>query len=437
MVDILVIGSGISGLTAAIKLGRQHRVKIVSSGYGYSSLSTGNISFLNFRSCSEDMISSMGKLPEDHLYRVFNLVDLAGIPPVVDILVSNQDGWNRYIPTEGGFFYPCYLVQRTMLKGDVEYLKRRRVGVLHSRYLADSLKYVAEERFGLGLNIEGHPYDQRRSLWGQIRELERAEVVGIPPLPIVDPDLARRQIEELEESTGKEIFEYVSLNPSYPALRLLYSLRKAALQAGVSMEAQDTGRQARIIGSRIGDSVVEQVNTLSRSYRADYYILATGNLISGGLETFLDLEKGQVRAREPIFGLPVIGEPEVALHLAGDKISEFVVSLAKDRMSKNVEDGPMRGTGDRKKGMQKDKDHLVVMRAPTPRSVEFGMGKNSGHPVARLRVRVDEDFRTLLNNLYAIGSLAGGCELPGAPDMSGFSYLSGLALGSRLHVQPK
>jgi anaerobic glycerol-3-phosphate dehydrogenase len=321
-----------------------------------------------------------------------------------------------------------------MLKGDLEYLKKRRVGVLHSRYLADSLKYVAEQKFDVSLDVEGYPYDQRRNLSEQIKELRRAEVVGIPPLPVIDPDLAQRHIEELEESTDKEIFEDISLNPSYPALRLLHSLRKAALQAGVSLEAQDTGRQARIVGSRIGDNVVEEVHSLSRSYQADYYILATGNLISGGLETFLDLEKEKVKAKEPIFGLPVIGKPEVALHLAGDSSSEVTVNLAQGRMSKNVEDGPMRGTGDRKNGIQKDKDHLVAMRASTPRFVNFGIEKSSSHPAVRLRVKVDKSFHASLNNLYAVGSLVGGCELPGAPDISGFSYLSGLALGSQLHI---
>ncbi|MBT9171522.1 MAG: Anaerobic glycerol-3-phosphate dehydrogenase subunit B [Actinobacteria bacterium] len=434
MSDILIIGSGISGLMAAIKLAREHRVKVVSSGYGYSSLSTGNISFLNSSFCCGDVISSMGKLLKDHLYRVFDLVDLASIPPVVDILVSNQDGQNRYIPTAGGFFYPCYLVQRTMLKGDLEYLKRRRVGVLHSHYLADSLKYVAEQRFGVSLDVEGYPYDQRRSLWEQIKELRRAEVVGIPPLPVIDPDLTHRHIEELEESTDKEIFEYISLNPSYPALRLLHSLRKAALQAGASLEAQDTGRYARIVGSRTMDNLVEAVYTLSCSYQADYYVLATGNLISGGLETFLDLEKEEVRAKEPIFGLPVIGEPEVAFHLAGDSSSEVTRSLAQGRMSKNVEDGPIRGTGDRKNGMQKDKGHLATMKTSILGSVEFRVEKSSSHPITRLRAKVDESFRTSLNNLYAIGSLVGGCELRGASDISGFSYLSGLALGSRLHL---
>lgn len=394
MADILIIGSGISSLTAAIRLAREHRVKIISSGYGYSSLFTGNISFLNCPSCSEDVISSMGKLPKDHLYRIFDLVDLASIPPAADILLSNQDGRNRYIPAAGGFFYPCYLVQRTMLKGDLEYLKRRRVGVLHSRYLAGSLKYVAEQKFGLSLDIEGRPYDQRRSLSEQIKELQRAEVVGIPPLPIIDPHLAQEQIEELEESTGKEIFEYISLNPSYPALRLLHSLRKAALQEGVSMAAQDTGRYARIVGSIIRDNVVEEVYTLSHSYQADHYVLATGNLISGGLETFLDLGREQVRAREPIFDLPVIGEPEVAPHLAGNKMPEFAINLVSEKRHQDID-----------------------------------------HPAAHLRVEVDKNFRTSLNNLYAVGSLVGGCELPGAPDISGFSYLSGLALGSRLHIQ--
>lgn len=413
MADILIIGSGISGLTAAIKLAREHRVKIVSRGYGYSSLSTGNISFLNGPSCSEDVISSMGRLPKDHLYRVLNLVDLAGIPPVADILVSNQEGRNRYIPTEGGFFYPCYLVQHTMVKGNLERLQGKRVGILHSCYLALSLKYVAEEKFGLSLNIEGHPYDQRRSLPEQIKELERAEIVGIPPLPIIDADLTRRQIEELEESTGKEIFEYVSLNPSYPALRLLNSLGKAALQAGVSMEAQDTGRQATIVGSTIRDHVVEEVHTLTRSYRADYYVLATGNLISGGLETFLDLEKEKVRAREPIFSLPVVGEPEVAAYLTGDSISEITASPVRERMWEDEEDGAAGRTKDRKNGWHEERDHRAT----------------------HLRVEVDKNFRTSLNNLYAIGSLVGGSELPGAPDISGFSYLSGLALGSRLHIK--
>jgi glycerol-3-phosphate dehydrogenase subunit B len=104
---------------------------------------------------------------------------------------------------------------------------------------------------------------------------------------------------DLKKQLGKTVFEISTLPPSVPGRRLFEALKQAFLQAG--------GRL--IIGSKVVDGTIEngrvaqvrfETSNRLRSARADNYILATGGIYGGGVQTN---DVGQVW--EPIFGLPI------------------------------------------------------------------------------------------------------------------------------------
>jgi glycerol-3-phosphate dehydrogenase subunit B len=101
---------------------------------------------------------------------------------------------------------------------------------------------------------------------------------------------------------GKTIFEISTLPPSAPGRRLYERLRQCLVQ----VEGQ------LIIGSRVVDGTIEagqatqiRFETASRlkGVKAGNYILATGGIYGGGIETSSDGGEGKVW--EPVFGLPV------------------------------------------------------------------------------------------------------------------------------------
>jgi glycerol-3-phosphate dehydrogenase subunit B len=109
-------------------------------------------------------------------------------------------------------------------------------------------------------------------------------------------------IADLEKQLGVPVFEISTLPPSVPGRRLFEALRHRLLSLG--------GRL--IIGSKVHDGVIEdgqvkyirlETSNRLRTITANNYILATGGIYGGGVQT--DSDGGEGRVWEPIFGLPI------------------------------------------------------------------------------------------------------------------------------------
>jgi glycerol-3-phosphate dehydrogenase subunit B len=98
------------------------------------------------------------------------------------------------------------------------------------------------------------------------------------------------------------VFEISTLPPSVPGRRLFETLKHAFLQAGGRLIVG-----SKVLDGAIADGQVTQIHieTASRlkPIRAENYVLATGGIFGGGIQT--DFEG---RVWEPIFELPIAAD---------------------------------------------------------------------------------------------------------------------------------
>jgi glycerol-3-phosphate dehydrogenase subunit B len=120
---------------------------------------------------------------------------------------------------------------------------------------------------------------------------------------------------DLQKGLDRTVFEISTLPPSVPGRRLYELLKQVLIKAG--------GRL--IIGSKIIEGALEdggvsqiKMETVIRpkTITADTYVLATGGIFGGGIQTDAD---GQVW--ESIFGLPVVSETNRHKWFAKDFVS--------------------------------------------------------------------------------------------------------------------
>ena len=135
-----------------------------------------------------------------------------------------------------------------------------------------------------------------RLVRGRLREEKR---VGFPAvLGLHDSDA----LEDMVARIGLPVFEIPTLPPSVPGTRLFHALRRWLLRHGARVQIGHPVVRAitgddRVIGVAVASAGRETI------VRGDAFILATGGLYGGGLQSD---DRGQVW--EPIFDLPVTAE---------------------------------------------------------------------------------------------------------------------------------
>ena len=153
----------------------------------------------------------------------------------------------------------------------------------------------------------------------------KEDLLAIPA--ILGTSNPQRIIDDIEELTGKKIFEIPTLPPSMPGLRLFRSLKSLAVKKGVhffwghaisDFEKSDENISKLIIDQPGRPTIIEGKS----------FLLATGSFVSGGLFA----EKTSIR--ETVFNIPVVipeGEqrlndsffdPDHPLGKAGIKVTE-------------------------------------------------------------------------------------------------------------------
>ncbi|HWH93282.1 MAG TPA: glycerol-3-phosphate dehydrogenase subunit GlpB [Baekduia sp.] len=337
--DVVVVGTGLAGLTAAVRLAEDGaRVLVVAKGIGATHLSPVTIDVLGYAPQRvERPVDALGPLLDarpDHPYR---LVGAAGVSaaaawfkacvrdgPLAPYAYAGSVEENLLLPTAVGVLRPSAVVPETMAGGDMRtggevcVVGFRALKDFHPLLLADNLSRlggVTARAIELDLVPEGRAdvnalgfaraFDDagfRAQVTDQLaRRLRADERVGLPAVVgLADPHGAWS---ELQDRLGHTVFEVPTLPPSVPGMRVFATMRERLRRAGGRVVLNNVVTGAEHSGGRVS-AVRARVGLRDAVYGADWVVLATGGFASGGVE--LD---SRWTGHETALGLPVAGIP--------------------------------------------------------------------------------------------------------------------------------
>jgi glycerol-3-phosphate dehydrogenase subunit B len=355
--DAIVIGAGLAGLTAALRLAEEgRRVLLVAKGVGSTHLAPATIDVLGVD--GDSPADALPKLPPEHPYA---RLPVEVVAESIEWLKARVPGYrggleeNFLLPTAVGAVKPSAVVPETMAKGDLRGGGRFifvDLGLkdFYPAYLADNLDqlpHVSARAIKLRLP-RGHEadvgplgfarrFEQPEFRHAVVRELkpwlEPDERVGFPA--VLGLQHAANVWRDVEERLWRPVFEVATLPPSLPGMRLYEALTTALRRAGGRMLVGQTVVGAETVNGRV-DSVVVRAAARPTTYRARSFVLASGGFSAGGLH--LD---SHGRIREPVFDLAVAGAPEGPRFLP-----EYLQEQPLDRVGVAVDDGLRPTDGD-------------------------------------------------------------------------------------------
>ena len=336
-VDVIVIGAGLAGLTAAVRLAEAGlRVVTVAKGLGSLRLAPATIDILGYGPDRVDSpIEALPGFVAAHPHHPYSVVTPELLVQSVRWLTEHMaayayvgdPGANMLLPTALGVPRPSAVVPETMAGGDLR--SAGRLAIVGLRALKDFHPALAAENIQAAAAAEGLAAEARPvllspptggeadvSTLGFARRFEdpgfrsavaadlRAalrdeQAVGLPA--VLGFDLVRSVWTELQDAIGRPVFEIPTIPPSVPGIRLAKALQDRLRRAGgrFVLGAAAVGpelRDGRLAGVRIRSAARET----ARMCR--WVVLATGGLASGGIEVNTD-----GAATEPVLGLPVHG----------------------------------------------------------------------------------------------------------------------------------
>lgn len=353
MYDTLVVGAGLAGLTAALRLAEQgQKVVIVARGIGATHLAPATVDVLGYVG-NERVDAPAAALPRllarapGHPYGHVSSEQIDAslawfCARLAGLGYAGGSDRNMLLPTALGVARPSALAPRTMLGGDLTdggrfvFVGLKGFKDFHASLLAGNLAHatlpVAVTARAIDLEP---PADRRGDQSGRLlaRRFDSGELadwlvsalrgrtepderIGMPP--VLGLRRADETLTDVQNRLERRLFEVPTLPPSVPGIRLYEALTAALRKAGARMVMN-----ASVVGADARDGQIESVAVASAattvSYRATSVVLASGGFPSGGLT--LD---SRGAAREAAFDLPVAGIP-------GDGAPRFVPGYLDDQ----------------------------------------------------------------------------------------------------------
>jgi glycerol-3-phosphate dehydrogenase subunit B len=312
--DLIVIGAGLAGLTAAahaVKAGAS--VRLIAQGWGQQIVSPGWISVWD---CAEGDVlqaaASHAALHPDHPYAFTGdpsealaaFRDLAaeiGLP-----YVYRADGHNLRIPTLLGAIQTPLLAPRGIANGDLTELSGPVliVGFVGWRDFFPELIAANLARAGIASNTAARALrialpdagshwdrwpgdvalllekaDMRAALVGQIKpHLDGIAKIGFPA--VLGLDHHADVLADLTDQLARPVFEIPTLPPSLPGTRLSNRLRRWLLRQRARVQIGHPVISAITENGRVAGVNVAALGHTNPFY-ADHFILATGGLYNG------------------------------------------------------------------------------------------------------------------------------------------------------------
>lgn len=333
--DTVIIGGGLSGLTAAIELASQRRrTAVVTAGQSSLHFCSGSFELLGTDGAGKAVdapFEAMSSLPPSHPYS--RLGGAAGVAPLLErvgpmlegagIRMTGSAKKNHWRLSPVGVFKPAWLTLDEMVSlSDLSAMPWRKVAIVNIKGYLDFFPRflaVALEKRGVRVAMEAVTVkalaDQRVSS----TELRAANIARLLTDDVVDA-LAREvnavagdaeavlfpavagfedasAAERLRQAVGRPLQFVSTLGLSVPGIRMEKQLTRRLQQLGASVLHGDRVSRGFFTGDRL--DAVETVNLGADRLEADNFILASGSFFSRGLTALSD------GVSEPVFGLDV------------------------------------------------------------------------------------------------------------------------------------
>jgi glycerol-3-phosphate dehydrogenase subunit B len=344
--DVVVIGGGMSGLAAGVRLAEAGAaVLVLAKGAGSLQLAPGTIDLLGYDGDRvTDPLSAIATLAEREPAHPYALVGADAVADAARWLSARvSDGplapyryvgspeQNMLLATAIGVPRPSALVPETMAAGDLRQAARivvvgfRGMKDFHPALIAENLARASAGT----VSARATQIDPPSDLGGEAGTLRLArsldhpgaaaalatrlaavvqddEVVALPAvLSIGDP---HGVWETLERGVGRPVCEIPTLPPSIPGLRLFDTLRTLLRRAGGRLVTGSYVVGAKGTGDRV-EAVRVHVSGGERSYPTRWVVLATGGVASGGLTLGSDWRMRETALGLDVAGVPAPGEP--------------------------------------------------------------------------------------------------------------------------------
>ncbi len=340
MRDVVVIGAGLAGLVAALRVAQSgHTVTVVAHGTGGLPLSQGTVDILGY---APDRVrrplEALADLPTGHPYVTLGaqavgesvawLRDLLG----PEVLVGDP-AINLHLPTAVGALRPTALAQPSMVVADAGATASYAVVGVHQ--LKDFQADLIAGNLARSRTPDGAPVSAA-SAWVDLPAREREEdPSGLTyARALDDPAFARRFARavadaapagdvvllpavlglerrgvavEVAEHLGRPVAEVPLPPPSVPGLRLQRALIDAVKRAGVRII-----QGARVTGFAEADGRIESVRVAAAGGPRDLTARAVLHA-GGGFESGAIVVDSRGAISEPLFGLPLTERDTAAL----------------------------------------------------------------------------------------------------------------------------
>ena len=374
IIDVLVVGSGLAGLVAALTAAREGRsVRMVTDGKGSLAISGGCVDLLGYAGGQRlnDPWSGMDLLPPAHPYR---LLGASRVRAAVDMLLqcAADQGWplhtaatpegapcNALLPTIMGTLKPSYLLPdgldpaalaraRRILVAGVHGLRDCRPALIVSqlrRYrdwadkdfvplmLPSPLGATHRSLSALDLaRLVDRPQGRDWLIQNLRKHAGQCDAVLLPPICGSRADASIWH--ELNQAVACPLVEMLSIPPGVGGLRL-----RDALLRELRRHDFELVENARVIRATTDEKRCTSLTALAagqeRRHTARAFVLATGGILGGGIE----LAPGS--ARESVFKLDIPVPSDVTLWSEPEIFGNHVFS----RLGVRV-DGEMRPQDD-------------------------------------------------------------------------------------------